>query len=130
MALTFPVYMHVDPLNTGPGGVGPFVPPAQSVPAGLADGPGAITRGLIVGVRAYLESNTGNVADNIPIRIYQDSSQTEELYEATFNFAGVAATLSDTLNTPIPFFQQPFITVAPTVGATVVRVTLYVRSIA
>jgi len=131
MALTLPIYVKVDPLDTGPGGVGPFVPPAQSTPAGLADGPGAIPRGLIVGVRAFLQANTGSVADNIPIRIFLKNDITdEELYEATFSFTGVGETLSDTLNTPIPFFQQPFLTVAPTVAGTVVRVTLYVRAIA
>jgi|TARA_R110000824_G_scaffold43107_4_gene126513 hypothetical protein len=130
MALTFPVYVRVDPFNTSPG-VGPFVPPAQSGTSGLADGPGSITRGLIVGIRVFLEANTGSVADNIPVRIYLgDDVAGEELFSSVYNFTGVGETLTDTLNTPVPFFQQPFTTVAPTVAGTVMNVTLYVRAIA
>lgn len=124
MARSFPVFLDVDTLDLA------GIPAEESSPDGLLDGGNDVLSAMLVGVRAILTSNTGSVSDSIIIKIYEDGTQTEGLYEATFNFSSTGETLSDTLNTPIPFFRQPFITVNPTVGSTTMKVTLYVQAMA
>ena len=110
-----------------------IVAPVAAGPAALgcmAVGPKAVARGLVVGIRARLADNKGSVGDVITLKLYEDDTSTEVLYDAAFTFAAVGETLSDTLNTPIPFFNQPYLVVDPLIANTEIRVTLYVEAIA
>ena len=120
------VYIPVDSYST----IGAPIAAGPSAPAGLSIGPKAVSRGLVVGIRARLADNTGSVGDTISLKLYEDDTSTEELYDASFTFAAVGETLSDTLNTPIPFFNQPYLVVDPLIANTEIRVTLYVEAIA
>lgn len=122
MALDLPVFLSVDTLDIV------SVPSGQTTPADLLDGGATVAEGMLVGVRALLISNTGSVADSIVIKVHL--SATEELYSATFDYDAVGETLSDTLNTPVPFFDTPTISVNPGVGSTTMKVTLYVQAMA
>ena len=96
------------------------------------DGGAGVGAGRLLGVRATISDNTGDAADTVTVKVYKSSALTvagggEELYSADFSFSSDAETLSDLLASPIPFFAQPHVTIAPASQAdTDMVVTLYI----
>ena len=101
---------------------------AQAVTEDTAD---VLSKGLLLGCRCTITDNDGDTGDTVTVRVYKDSTLTvagggEELYSAEFGFSSDAETLSDLLASPVPFFEQPYVTVEPASESdTDVQVTLY-----
>jgi hypothetical protein len=104
---------------------------SESTATAVTEGSGdVIPTGRILGVRATLTDNTAGVADNVTVKVYKDdetsvASGGEELYSVEFAYNSDEETLSDMLASPIPFFEQPFLTVTPGQAGTDIDVTLY-----
>ena len=89
---------------------------SESAAVAVKAGEANIDRGLIYGVHIVASAAVaGN--SSVVFRLYSDSSQSMLLYEVTFDLdtanVGSAVHSSDTLATPIPVFQTPYVTVKP-----------------
>ena len=129
MALIYPVYKPVravtlstyDFTGTNPTAIGSTSNPVAARDLGAATKP--LPGGLLCGISVTLQANTGSAASTYKVTIFNSSSATLtsgtafELYSASFAFSAVGKTLSDMLDTPIPFFDQPHIQIAQTTTA-------------
>ena len=132
MAITLPVYTRCARQNVGdPGGTGEFPgTPIKIRVHGDAAAEGdslGIPRGLLVGVTA----TTGASAGDMTVRVYSDSSKTDELLVTVLTMSASPFKASDTLAQPIPFYEAPFFTIQCSVDPNeTVFVTFYVKSMA
>ena len=130
MAITLPVYTRCARQSITPGGTGeaPGTPSKIRV-QGAAGAEGdslGIPRGLLVGVTA----TTGASAGNMTVKVYSDSSKTDELLNTVLTMT-TPFKASDTLAQPVPFFEAPFFTITCSVDPSqAVFLTFYVKSIA
>ena len=105
---------------------------SESAATAVTEGSGdVIPKGRLLGVRATLSDNTAGAADTVAIKVYKDSNLTvasggEELYSADFVYSSDEETLSDMLATPVPFFEQPHVTITPGQAGTDMVVSLYI----
>ena len=130
MAITLPVYTRCARQSITPGGTGeapgtPIKIRVHGDAAAEGDSLG-IPRGLLVGVTA----TTGASAGDMTVRVYSDSSKTDELLNTVLTMT-TPFKASDTLAQPVPFFEAPFFTITCSVDPSqAVFLTFYVKSIA
>mgnify|MGYP005824764359 CR=1 FL=1 len=105
---------------------------SESTATAITEGGGdVIPKGRLLGLRATLTDNTAGAADTVTVKVYKDSTITvagggEELYSGDFAFGSDEETLSDLLASPVPIFEQPYITITPGEAGTDMSVTLYI----
>ena len=131
MAITLPVYTETERQNVGdPGGSGsdfPGTPIAILLKGDAQVGTSGIGRGLIVGVRATCSANAGTVT----IKVYNDVSKTDELYNVGLDLSSSPFKSSDMLAQGIPFFDAPYFQINNSVDPNAaIHVTFCIKSIA
>ncbi len=117
---------NVDQINfTGQGA-------SESAATAVTEGGGdVVPKGRLLGVRATLTNNTAGNPDTVTVKVYKDDETAvanggEEIYSGDFVYGSDEETLSDMLASPVPFFEQPFVTITPGEAGTDMDVTLYI----
>jgi hypothetical protein len=105
----------------------------------ITSGTAAITRGLLAGVQVTVSAADSNNdgTKGFEIRAYRDSTKTQLLYSVFFTMTvanvGSACHATDTLATPMPFYETPYFTQRTGAGAAATldtTVTFMVKALA
>lgn len=126
MAQTIPVYIEGDVITAPKTGTLPSAG-AQTDPIAITTSSGAVSSGLLWGVHGELSSTAGQVT----VRVFNDASETRELYKVTLDFSGGITQTSDLMSSAIPMFEAPYFTVesdATTAGKTI-KMNFYVQAL-
>ena len=125
MAITMPVYIDCDRQNVGdPGGSGSDFP---GTPVAIKSGTLAVSRGLLLGVRATCSASAGTMT----VKVYSDVSKTDELYNQDLTMSASPFKDSHLLEQGVPFFSAPYFQINNSADPNAaIYVTFYVKAIA
>ena len=126
MAQTIPIYIQGDVITAPKTGVLP-ADGNQTDPIAITTGSGAVSAGLLWGVHGELSSTAGQVI----VRVFNDASETRELYSVTLDYSGGITQTSDLMSSAIPMFEAPYFTVesdGTTAGKTI-KMNFYIQAL-